>query len=191
MSRRATSRPRISARSVFLVAAVLGAGIAAVVLAGGASAKPPSLIARVVLDRSRVSVGGTVSGRVIFENRSSKPKLMLRGCIGGGLYVIGFRAADGYLEQIGWTIDGCRAEQSMVAKPGRTVFRFRTAARYTICGPSDQPKRSPGWIPACVAGGGDPMPPLPAGHYTAVFVPYSGWKGPKVKSATVRITQAR
>ena len=194
MSRRATRRPSKNVMRVLLVAAALGAGVATVALASGNdSPRTPSLTARIVLDRSRVLAGGTVSGRVIFDNRRSKPKLMLRGCVASGLYAIGFSAADGYFEQPVFVPDGCSSEQSMVAEPGRTTFRFKTRASFTACGTAPgQPKRSPEWLPPCgkkpKARGGRPS--LPVGEYTAVFVPSGTWHGPRVNSASLSIVHA-
>jgi hypothetical protein len=188
------NRPRKKiVRGSLLAIIVVGIGAAAVALAAGsgAAARRGSLTARIVLDRTRVQSGGTVSGRVIFENRLSKPILMLRGCVGGGMYQIDFRASDGYLGPTPFVIDGCTSEQSMVAKPGLTIFRFSTPTVYRACGPGDvQPKRSRDWVPPCdTRDGHSGVPSIPAGKYTAVFVPSDKWHGPRVSGARVTITK--
>jgi hypothetical protein len=81
----------------------------------------------------------------------------------------------------------------MVAKPGRTVYRFKTHASYTACGTAPgQPKRSRYWLPPCGTkpNGRSGMPSLPVGEYTAVFVPSGTWHGPRVISASLSIVHA-
>lgn len=142
-----------------------------------------------------VHSGRTVRGELVFENHTSKTKVLLRGCQVDGLYGIGLRAADGYIQEPAFSLVGCSPEQEMVAKPGTTVYRFKVPATYTECSQSanDQPpKSSKYWSPLCLkdsSGQRDIMPPLPAGKYTALFFPDGEWHGPHVKSADLVVTR--
>lgn len=162
-----------------LPAIVVGIGVAAVAIAAvNGITTPAPLTARIVLDRSHVQLGGVVTGKVVFENRTSKPKVMLRGCDLNGLYTVVLSSAHGGTGSDGsgaiFGTVGCLVETPadlMVAKPGRTVYRFRIPAVHTACGP-------------CAIGS-----PLPAGNYAIVFFPDGTWRGPTVTSATVTLTK--
>lgn len=172
-------------RLLLVAAAVLVVGSAAVALAGTGR---HAITARIVLARSRVDAGRALHGRVVFENPTATTKVLLRTCAINGLYAIGLRAADGYLQQPAFTAVGCDHGQ-MAAKPGRTVYRFTLRATYTACSQNakdQRPKGSPYWTPLCLrdaSGGRDRMPPLPAGTYTALFFPDGKWQGPRVTPA--------
>jgi hypothetical protein len=133
----------------------------------------------------------------VFENRTSKTKVLMRGCKVDGLYAIALRASDGYVQEPAFYDVGCSPEQAMVAKPGTTVYRFRLPATYTECLQSAEqqpPKSSKDWIPVCLkdsGGQGDVMPPLPAGKYTAPFFPDGDWHGPQVKSPNLIVTRTK
>jgi hypothetical protein len=122
---------------------------------------------------------------------------LARGCKIDGLYAIGFRASDGYVQEPAFSLVLCSLGQEMVAKPGTTVYRFRMPATYTRCsqGAKDQlPKRSKYWTPPCLkdsSGERDIMPPLPPGKYTALFFPDGEWHGPHMKSAVLVVTRAK
>jgi hypothetical protein len=174
------------------VAAVL-AGCASTVLAGGNTlrSEQPSITGRIFLEHGRVQLGGTVSGKLIFDNRTLKTKVLLSGCAVNGLYAIGLRGSDGYIQAPAFSLVGCSPQQVLVAKPGFTIYRFRLHAMYTACSQSatDQPpKSSRFWIPVCLKSSGGArgvMPPLPIGRYTALFFPNGRWEGPRVVSATL------
>jgi hypothetical protein len=147
------------------------------------------------LRHSDVQTGGTVRGEVVFQNRTSTTRVLMRGCKIDGLYAIGFRASNGYLRQPAFSLVGCSPEQALVAKPGTTIYRFETSAIYAECSQSakNQPPRySSYWIPLCLKdsrGQRDVMPPLPDGSYSALFFPAGQWHGPRVKPASLLITR--
>ena len=181
-----------------LVPALLATALAAVASASGASQRAPAAITGSIhLDHVAVRAGGRVRGRVVFQNRTSRTRILTRGCKIDGLYGIGFRASDGYLQAPAFSLVGCSPEQEMVAKPGRTVYRFNLRATYVMCSQSakDQPPRgSKFWLPLCrkdSTGVRDIMPPLPAGKYTALFFPAGEWHGPHVKPAGLMVTRAK
>ncbi|MGH2843097.1 MAG: hypothetical protein ACRDKL_05860, partial [Solirubrobacteraceae bacterium] len=182
---------------VLVVAAVLVVALAAVARAGTEAprAERPVITGRIVLDRRRIPAGETVAGRVVFENRTATRKVLLRTCAINGLYAIALRAADGYLQQPGFTLVACD-HGLMAARPGRTAYRFKLRATYTGCSQSardQQPRGSPNWMPLCLkdsSGRRDRMPPLPPGDYTALFVPDGRWRGPSVMPAKLVVARA-
>lgn len=182
-----------------LVAVILATGLGAIAFASGKRAKLPlpAITGSIHLKHRDVRSGRTVRGQVVFENHTSKTKVLLRGCKIDGFYAIGLRASDGYLQKPAFSSVGCSPEQEMVAKPGTTVYRFKLTASYTECSQSAEhqpPKRSKYWIPLCLknpSGERDIMPPLPAGKYTALFFPDGEWHGPLVKSADLVVTRTK
>jgi hypothetical protein len=182
-----------------MAAVILTTGLGAIAFASGRSAKPsvPALIGRIHLERRDVHSGGTVRGELVFENRTSKTKVLMRGCKVDGLYAIGFRASDGYIQEPAFSDVACSPKQEMVARPGTTVYRFKVPAAYVECSQSAKhqpPRSSKYWIPLCLknsSGERGIMPPLPAGRYTAVFFPDGVWRGPLVKSAELVITRTK
>lgn len=168
---------------------------AGLVLAGcGSGAVRPRVTGRLVLDRDRVHTGQAVTGSLVFDSRTAKTVVLLSGCRIDGLFAVGFRNSDGQLQAPGFSAVGCNPEQHLVAKPGRTVYRFKVRVTYMGCTQSaanQLPKTSQYWTPLCLkdsAGERDVMPPLPTGRYTAVFVPAGKWAGPRVAGAKLSVT---
>jgi hypothetical protein len=182
-----------------LVAVILATGLSAFAFAGGTSSKlhPSAIAGSIRLKHREVRSGRTVRGELVFENHTSKTKVLMRGCKIDGLYAIGLRASDGFIQEPAFSLVGCSREQTMVAKPGTTAYRFKVPASYAECSQSAEhqpPKSSKNWTPVCLKGSGgerDVMPPLPAGKYTALFFPDGEWHGPHVKSASLRVTETR
>jgi hypothetical protein len=182
---------------VLLVAVLLAMGLAAIAFATGtrATPRPAAITGSIHLNRSDVQTGGTVGGEVVFQNRTSKTKFLMRGCKIDGLFAIGVRASDGYVQAPAFSLVGCRPEQELVARPGTTVYRFKLRAIYTACSQSAQgqpPRGSKYWTPLCLPdsrGQRDIMPPLPPGQYTALFFPAGEWHGPHVQSAGLVVTR--
>jgi hypothetical protein len=179
-----------------LVAVILATGLGAIALASGKSAKlrPPAITGSIHLKHRDVHTGRTIRGELVFENRTLKTKVLMRGCKIDGLYGIGLRASDGYLQQPAFSLVGCSPAQVLVARPGTTVYRFKIPATYFGCSQSAKhqlPKSSKYWTPLCLKGSSgerDIMPPLPAGKYTTLFFPDGQWRGPHVKSAELVLT---
>ena len=179
-----------------LVAVILATGLGAIAFASERSAKPhpPAITGSIQLKHRDVRSGRTVRGELVFENHTSKTKVLMRGCKVDGLYAIGFRASDGYLQEPAFSAVGCSPEQEMVAKPGTTVYRFEMPATYVECSQSAKhqpPRSSKYWIPLCLKNSSrqrDIMPPLPPGTYTALFFADGEWHGPHVKSADLVVT---
>jgi hypothetical protein len=189
----ATRRYRDSVGSSLLLALIVGVGLVVTALAKGAD----SLTARIALDHGHVRAGGLISGKLILDNTTSKRRVLLRGCVTNGRFEIGLRAVDGYLQGGFFSLVGCNPLQALVAaNPGVTVYRFKLGATYTGCLQSAQrepPKDSANWMPLCLKdsrGERDIAPRLPAGDYTAVFLPDGKWHGPKVITATLAVTSA-
>jgi hypothetical protein len=174
---------------VGLIVVALAAGLVPLAVAGGSSARPSAITGGIYLKGSTVRSGGTVQGEVVFQNPSTQPMVLMRGCRIDGLYGIGLRASDGYVQAPAFSAVGCSREQALVAKPGTTVYRFTLRASYTECSQSTSdptPRSSKFWIPLCLndaAGNRDVAPPLPAGRYAALFFPAGVWHGPRVKPA--------
>ncbi len=181
-----------------VVAVILATGLGSIAFASEKSAKPglPAITGSIHLKHREVRSGRTVRGELVFENHTSKTKVLMRGCKIDGLYAIWLRAADGYVQEPAFSLVGCGPDE-MVAKPGTTVYRFKVPATYTQCSQSathQPPKSSKYWTPLCLkdsSGQRDIMPPLPAGKYTALFFPNGGWHGPHVKSADLVITRTK
>ncbi len=179
-----------------LVGVILASGLDAIAFASGKSAKPrpPVITGSIHLEHRNVHSGRTVRGELVFENHTSKTRVLMRGCRIDGLYAIGLRSADGYSQEPAFSLVGCSPERVMVAKPGTTVYRFKVLANYTECSQSAEqqpPKTSKYWTPLCLkdsSGERDIMPPLPADNYTALFFPNGEWHGPHVKSADLVVT---
>jgi hypothetical protein len=150
-----------------------------------------SITARLVLRPDRVEPGATTDGRLVLKNPGPKTAVLLRGCRINGLYGIGMRSPDVTIQAPAFSLVSCLRHQTLVAKPGTTVYRFKLAATYTGCTQSlgdELPKTSPYWTPLCGKGPNGKrgtMPPLPPGTYTAVFVPNGKWKGPTVRDASL------
>lgn len=184
----------VAAVFVGLIVVALAAGLVPLAVAGGSSGRPPAITGGIYLRHGAVRSGGTVHGEVVFRNSSTNSKVLMRGCRVDGLYGIGFRASDGYVQAPAFSLVGCSPEQALVAKPGVTVYRFTLRATYTACSQStagQPPRRSKYWTPSClkgVSGNHDVMPPLPAGRYTALFFPAGVWHGPHVKPAPLVVT---
>ena len=182
-----------------LVAVLLALGLGAIAFAGEKSPKsrPSAITGSIYLKHHVVHSGGTVRGELVFENHTSRTKVLIRGCKVDGLYAIGFRAADGYVQEPAFSLVGCSPLDQMVAKPGTTVYRFKVPATYTQCSQSTQdqpPESSKNWTPLCLkdhSGQRDIMPPLPAGKYTALFFPDGEYHGPHVKSADLAVTRTK
>jgi hypothetical protein len=182
-----------------LVVVILAMGLGTIAFARGTSAKPgpPAIEGSIHLAHRDVDSGRTVHGELVFENPTSKTKVLLRGCKTDGLYGIALRASNGYIQGPAFSLVGCIPEQEMVAKPGTTVYRFKMPATYTQCSQNAKgqpPKSSKYWTPPCLkdsSGERDIMPPLPAGKYTALFVPDGEWHGPNVKSADLVVTRRK
>jgi hypothetical protein len=182
-----------------LVAVILATGLGAIAFASGknASLRPPAITGSIHLKRREVHSAQTVRGELVFENHTSKTKVLMHGCKIDGLYAIALRASDGYIQEPFFYDVGCSPEQEMVAKPGTTVYRFRMAATYTGCLQSAEhqpPKGSKYWTPLCLKGSSgerDVMPPLPPGKYTALFFPDGDWHGPHVKPANLIVTRTK
>ncbi len=180
-----------------LVAVILATGLGAIAFASGESAqpRPPAITGSIHLKHRDVHSGRTVRGELVLENHTSKTKVLMRGCKIDGLYAIGLRAANGYIQQPAFSAVGCSPEQEMVARPGTTVYRFKMPATYIECSQSAKhqlPRSSKYWIPLCLkdsSGERDIMPPLPAGEYTALFFTDGEWHGPHVKSADLFVTR--
>ena len=193
-------RPRTAALVAgSLVAVILATGLGTIAVASEKSAKhrPPAITGSIHLRHRDVYSGRTVRGELVFENHTSKTKVLMRGCKTDGLYAIALRASDGYIQEPAFSLVGCRPEQEMVAKPGTTVYRFKVHATYTECSQSathQPPKRSKYWNPLCLkdsSGERDIMPLLPPGKYTALFFPDGEWHGPHVKSADLVVTRTK
>jgi hypothetical protein len=138
-----------------LVAVILATGLGAIAFASGKSAKPrpPAITGSIHLKHRDVHSGRTVRGELVFENRTSKTQVLMRGCKVDGLYAIGLRASDGYIQEPAFSLVGCSPAQEMVAKPGRTVNRFKMPARYIACSQSakhELPRSSKYWNPLCL-----------------------------------------
>lgn len=183
-------------RALSTAAAALAAGVAVVACGNGAAAKQAYVTGTIELNRSSVRTGGTVSGKVVFRNRTSRAKVLLRTCgTIDGFYAVTLRASDGYGQGAAFSLVGCLHQQAMLAKPGTTIYRFTVSARYTECAQSarhQRPKNSRYWTPLCLkasSGERNIMPPLPPGHYTALFFPDGRWSGPTVKSARLVVTR--
>jgi hypothetical protein len=182
-----------------LATLLLAIGLAAIAFASGISGKsrPPAILGSIRLRHTDVGAGGTVRGRLIFENRTSRTKVLLRGCKVDGLYGIGLRASDGDVQAPASPLVACSPEQELVAKPGTTVYRFELRATYMACSQNpkgEPPKGSKYWNPPCLKGSAsnrDIMPPLSAGKYMALFIPGGEWHGPHVKSAKLVVTRKR
>lgn len=182
-----------------LAAVSLATGLPAVALASKGTTKPrgPAITGSIRLKHHDVRSGRTVRGELVFENHTSKTEILLRGCKADGLYGIGLRAADGYIQDPAFFAVACSPEQELVAKPGTTVYRFKRPATYIGCAqsPKGQPPRSSKyWNPLCLEnskGERDIMPPLPAGKYTALFFADGEWHGPHVKSADLVVTPTK
>jgi hypothetical protein len=181
-----------------LVAVILATGLGAALASGkNAEPRPPAITGDIHLKRQDVGSGRTVRGELVFENHTSKTKVLLRGCKVDGLYGIGFRASGGYIQYPAFSTVACSPEQEMVARPGTTVYRFKVLATYIECSQSAKhqpPKSSKYWTPLCLkesSGERDIMPPLPVGKYTALFFPYGEWHGPRVKSAVLVVTRTK
>lgn len=197
MKRRTSHGCSNSLVPLLLLAASVLAGLSGASLAGAKDLRSSqTLTAKIALVPSRVPAGAAVSGKLVLDNRTSVPKVVLRGCMVNGLYAVALRAADGYMQDPAFTLVACSHRQSLVAKPGTTVFRFKIRATYTACSESPNhhwPRRSKNWLPLCLkdsSGKRDVAPPLPAGKYTAVFVPNGTWKGPDVRTATLVVTKS-
>lgn len=191
-------RGRTGARALvpgLVVVSLLASGLVAVALASRVARKSrlPSLTGHLHLAHSSVQAGGTVDGRVVFQNRTSRTKVLTRGCDIDGLYAVGVRSSNGYVQVPAFSDVGCSPEQALIAKPGTTVYRFTLRSTYTVCsqGAKDQPPiGSKYWTPLCLKdsrGERDIMPPLPAGRYTALFFPAGKWHGLRVKPASVTV----
>jgi hypothetical protein len=180
-----------------LVAVILATGLGAIAFASGKTAKPrpPAITGSIHLKHRDVRSGRTVRGELVFENHTSKTRMLMRGCKVDGLYGIALRASDGYLQEPLFTLVGCSPAQEMVAKPGTTVYRFKVPATYIACSQSAKhqlPRSSKYWNPLCLkdsSGERDIMPPLPAGKYTALFFPAGEWHGPHVKASDLVVTR--
>lgn len=183
----------------WLAAVILATGLGSIAFASGRSAKsrPPATTGSIRLKHRDVASGRTVRGELVFDNHTSKTQVLMRGCKVDGLYGIGLRASDGYIQEPAFSLVGCSPTQELVAKPGRTVYRFEMPARYIACSQSamhQPPKSSKYWSPLCLkdsSGERDIMPPLPAGDYTALFFPAGEWHGPPVKSAELVVTKTK
>jgi hypothetical protein len=158
--------------------------------------RPPAVTGSIHLRKRDVQSGRTVRGELVFENHTSKTKVLLRGCKADGLFAIEFRASDGYLQQPVNLLVAC-GPQELVAKPGTTIYRFKLPAAYIHCSQSARhqpPRSSKYWAPLCLknsSGARDIMPPLPAGNYTALFFPVGEWHGPRVNPAELVVTRTR
>lgn len=182
-----------------LVVVILAAAVSTIGLASGKTARggPAAVTGSVRLERRHVEGGRTIRGEVVFENHGSRPEVLMRGCKIDGLFAIGLRASDGYLQPPAFSLVGCAPEQAIVAEPGISAYRFTTPATYAECSQRVErgpPAGSKGWIPLCLEnsdGDRDIMPRLPAGRYTAVFFPDGEWHGPHVRSAELVITRGK
>jgi hypothetical protein len=180
------------------VVLAVGSGAAGAIASSTSASGPrPAITGSIHLKHREIRAGRTVRGELVFENHTSKTKVLLHGCKVNGLYAVGLRASDGYIQEPAFTLVGCSRQQAMVARPGKTVYRFKLPATYTQCSQSakHQPSRgSKNWSPVCLrdaSGERDIMPPLPPGKYTAVFFPNGVWHGPHVKSAGLVVTRAK
>lgn len=191
------NRPRgvVVAAVVFgLIVVALASAVVPLAVAGRSSARPPAITGGIYLEHGAVSSGGIVHGEVVFHNSSTKSKVLMRGCRVDGLFGIGLRASDGYVQAPAFSLVGCSPEQALVANPGITKYRFALRARYLACSQcavAQPPARSRYWLPSCLkgrSGNQDAMPPLPAGSYTARFFPAGVWHGPHVKPAPLVVT---
>jgi hypothetical protein len=192
-SRRRGTRTAALACSL-LAAALLTIGFVSVALASGTNAQP-AITGSIRLERLDVRSGGKVHGEVVFENRASTTKILMRGCKVDGLYAISARASDGYVSEPAFSAVGCLTQQELVARPGTTVYRFTFRATYESCTGSatnQPPKGSKYWIPLCArdpTGKRNVIPALPPGEYTALFFPQNVWHGPNVKGAAFVVTK--
>jgi hypothetical protein len=195
------SRGRIAALVAgLLVAVILAMGLGAIAFASARGAKPQRMsvvTGSIRLQHREVRSGRSVRGELVFENHTSKTKVLMRGCKIDGLYAIGLRASDGYLQTPAFSAVGCTTKQEMVARPGATVYRFKMPATYTQCSQSPErqpPRRSKYWTPLCLkdpSGERDVMPPLPPGRYTALFFADGEWHGPHIESADLVVTRTK
>lgn len=182
-----------------LVAVILATGLAAIAFAGAkrANFRRSAVTGSIHLTHRDVHSGRTIRGELVFENHTSKPKVLMRGCKIDGLYAIGLRASDGYTQAPAFSLVGCSPEQEMVANPGATIYQFKFPATYTECSESAEhqpPKSSKYWTPLCLkdsTGQRDIMPPLAPGKYTALFFPDGKWHGPRVNSAGLVVTTTK
>ena len=181
-----------------LVAVTVATGLAAIALASGKRVKPrpPAITGNLRLTQSEVHSGRTVRGELVFENHTAKTMVLLRGCRINGVYGVGLRGSEGYVQAPVFTLVGCSPEPDMVAKPGITVYRFNVSTTYGECTPStrnEPPRSSNYWSPLCLKDSGgerNVMPPLPAGTYAVLFFPNGKWHGPQVKPAHLVISRA-
>ncbi|MGO9974963.1 MAG: hypothetical protein ACLP01_19605 [Solirubrobacteraceae bacterium] len=184
---------------VLLVAVLLATGLAALAYATEtrATPRPAAITGSIHLKRSDVQSGGTVGGEVEFQNRTSKTKVLMRGCKIDALFDIGVRASDGYAQAPAFSLVGCSPEQELVARPDTTIYRFDLRAIYTSCSQKAQdqpPGGSKYWMPLCRTDSvarRDIMPPLPPGQYTALFFPSGEWHGPRVQSTGLVVTRKK
>src|SRR5437879_12218685 len=81
-----------------LVAVILATGLGTIAFASGQSAKPrqPAITGSIHLKHRDVQSGRTFRGELVFENHTSKTKLLMRGYKFDGLYAIGHSASAGY-----------------------------------------------------------------------------------------------
>ncbi|MGC9222131.1 MAG: hypothetical protein ACP5H2_12455 [Solirubrobacteraceae bacterium] len=177
--------------------AVVLAALALATLADGRGLrlKHASLSALIALAPGRVAAGAPISGKLILQNITTKPKVVLSGCGLDGLYAVALRAPDGYIQDPVFAQVACRHKQTLVAKRGTTIYRFKIRGTYTACSQSPDhhwPKRSENWLPLCLkrsSGKREIMPLLPPGKYAALFFSDGTWTGPTVKPATLVVTK--
>jgi hypothetical protein len=193
-------RPRGIALVVAIAAVIVVVVGAVVASARGKQAKAGSsaITASASLGHATVRAGGSLRGKLVFDNAGSTVRVLLHGCKTDGLFAMALRAHDGSLDNgPAFSLVGCDeniSSNELVAKPGSTAYSFEVRATYTECGqdPKDQqPKTSKYWTPLCLKdqrGIRDVMPPLPAGPYKLRFVPNGKWTGPSVKPVSVSVT---
>jgi hypothetical protein len=104
-----------------LAAVVLAMGFGAIAFASGRSLKPrpPAVTGNIHLNLPDDDSCRTVRGEVVFENHTSQTKVLMRRCTIDGLFAIGFRASDGYLQEPAFSLVGCIHKQEMVGRQAR------------------------------------------------------------------------
>lgn len=181
---------------VVVLAAALGVGTTHRTIPGAHSLSPhgrAAITGAIQLDQHDVQAGGTLRGRIVFENRTSSTRVLERGCKVDGLYAVGLRASDGSLQSPAFSLVGCSPEQELIARPGQTTYPFKLQATYGSClqrAKGQGSRGSASWMPPCLENAEhirDIAPPLPVGIYTAVFVPDGKWHGPRVQPARLRV----